>query len=113
MSKEGSPKPIHAPETTEVQRRLPITLDQLLSETPIHGLGYERFNEAEQIELRTLLSRAGAALDSPWLRRLDGETILDIIKYVRTPAFAEGRRENATGIVTAIKKAMTESFKAE
>ncbi len=77
-------------------------LDDLLSETPVHGIGYERFTPEEKTDLDALFSNAGTRFDDPALEHLKGEALMDMMDYVRSPAHSPARTEAAARIKAAL-----------
>ncbi len=72
-----------------------VTLHELMSETPVQGIGYERFNERERKDVEALLGRFGVTFekDSPVIAALRGSTMKDIMEFVKEPVNSERRLE--------------------
>lgn len=67
-------------------RRESLSLKDLFSNEPIHGLGYERFTESEQKDAEAVLARFGVDVEDPVVTEFDGETLMNLMDYVHTPA---------------------------
>lgn len=72
-----------------------LTLQELMSENLVQGIGYERFNERERKDVEALLGRFGVTFekDSPVIAALRGSTMKDIMEFVKEPVNSERRRE--------------------
>ena len=93
-------KPIYVP-----------TLEDMLSKTPVQGLGYERFTDSERTDIDALLSTAGSNFDDPLLQSLRGETLLDLMKYARSASGTPERAQAAAAVKSAIEETRTEYYK--
>ena len=105
--KEGFPQ---APKP--VQEQTPASmLENLLSETPVHGFGYERFSDSERSDIDALLSSAGSGFDDEVFRNLPGEAAMDLMAYARSAPGTPERASAAASVKAAIEQARAEYYK--
>jgi hypothetical protein len=105
MSFNGPPKmPQHKDSAEQPKAKfVNASLNDLMSEEPVHGLGYDRFNQQEQKDVEGLLSRAGTAMGDPMIDELPGEVVRDMIDYTGMPVGSAERRALGDSIVESIK----------
>ncbi len=89
------------------EKQKTVTLQELMSETPVQGIGYERFNEKERMDVEALLARFGVTFerDEAVIEALRGSTMMDIMEYVKEPPSSERRRELQEEIGLALEDA--------
>ena len=75
----------------------------LMSETPVHGLGRERFSETERTEIKSLLSVAGSGMDFPHIDDLRPRTVLDMVDFLRGGFEGEDKVNFKKEIIAQIK----------
>ncbi len=90
-----------------------VTLEKLLSETPVHGLGYEQFTPQQRADALSLLSEMGSGLDDPIFVALPGEVLLDFISYVQAPVGTTERSRLSNEIQQQYKAAEAAFYKEE
>ncbi len=105
MPFEGAPRftpPQEKPkESSEASGRGIDLIRKLMSEEPVHGLGYERFTAAQRNDVESLFSIAGTTLTDP-LDHLLGETAMDIRDYVSAKPGSPERANLKARIIEAI-----------
>jgi ribosomal protein L12E/L44/L45/RPP1/RPP2 len=84
-----------------------VTLYELMSETPVHGIGFERFNDTERKDVEALLSSYGVSMekDGHVVKALRGSSLKDIMEYIKEPAGSERRKELQGEIGEALEEA--------
>ena len=84
-----------------------VTLQELMSETPVHGIGYERFNENQRKEVEALLGSFGVIFerDMRVIEALRGTTMMDIIEFVNEPVGSPRRKELQVEVGEALEEA--------
>ncbi len=92
-------------------RQTRVTLENLLSETPVSGITYERFTPQQRADALSLLSEMGSGLDDPIFVAMPGEVILDFISYVQARPGTPERSRLAAEIKQQYKAAQTSFFK--
>lgn len=105
--KEGFPQ---APKPVQEQARASM-LENLLSETPIHGFGHERFTDSEKTDIDALLSSAGSGFDDPVFKNLPGEAAMDLMTYARSAPGTPERTGAAASVKAAIEQGRIEYYK--
>lgn len=105
MPFEGAPRftpPQEKPkESSEVSGDAIKLVRNLISEEPVHGLGYERFTPAQRNDVESLFSIAGTTVAEP-LDHLLGETAMDIRDYVSAKPGSQERANLKERIIEAI-----------
>jgi hypothetical protein len=105
MTFEG-PKPQSTPKPM-------LTMSDLLSDTPVNGLGYERFSPQEKMDYEALLSQAGTDINDPALAGIKNENARDILTYVRLPVGSPDRSVARDDAVKMIKRVVSEYYDQE
>ena len=119
MSFEGLPAPKpKAPEVETPAQERPLMggqlLKDLMSETPVHGLGYPPFTEDERKQVEVLLGHHNADLEQEvLLAQLDGEFVLTLQNYFAAKPFSEERKVLNQKLSQSLKEAWARYYKED